>query len=139
METKSTVLSMTNYDKGSRGERELIEILEEQYGFVCMRAPASGAGTKRELPDVIAGDGENFYVMEVKRWDRDVDYEYLTKDEVNDLAYFAKMFGAEYYVAVRFDYGEWGFFKKDELRETKKSYRVDEFKKPERGVDCICK
>lgn len=130
---------MTNYQKGSRGETELIGILEDEYDFVAMRAPASGGGTKREVPDVIAGNGDNFYVMEVKRWDRDIDYEYLSKEEVHSLEHFADMFGAEYFIAVRFDYGEWGFFKKEDLRETEKSYRVDEFKSPKRAMESICR
>ena len=37
--------------KGDRRERELVNALDEA-GFAVMRAPASGAATDRELPDV---------------------------------------------------------------------------------------
>lgn len=127
---------MSNYDKGASGERELINILDRE-DFAVMRAPASGASTSRELPDIIAGNGESFFVFEVKRWNNDRDYEYLTKEEVHDLQFFAESFGAEYYIAVRFDYGSWGFFKADELHETSKNYRVDYFSETDKDFSRI--
>ena len=51
--------------KGDRRERELVTALDEA-GFAVMRAPASGSATERELPDVLAGDGETFYAIEAK-------------------------------------------------------------------------
>lgn len=129
---------MSKYDKGARGERELIEILEEKKDYACLRAPASGASTKRELPDVLAGNGDQVLVLEVKRWSKDKDYQYLTKKEVHDLKYFAEVFGGEYYIAARFDYGSWGFFKIEDLKETEKNYRVDTFKSVEgKGINDV--
>lgn len=40
---------------GSNVERYLINALAD-CGWTCMRAPASGGGTKRDLPDVLASD-----------------------------------------------------------------------------------
>ena len=51
--------------KGDRRERELVNALDER-GFAVMRAPASGSATDRDLPDVLAGDGETFYAIEAK-------------------------------------------------------------------------
>ena len=51
--------------KGDRRERELVNDLDGA-GFAVMRAPASGSATERELPDVLAGDGETFYAIEAK-------------------------------------------------------------------------
>lgn len=128
---------MTQYEKGARGERELGAIFEDM-DYAYMRAPGSGTGD-RELPDVIVGNSENVYAMEVKRWTNDVDYEYIEKYEVHDLEFFAENFNMEYFVAVRFDYGEWGFFKKEELHETENNYRVDMFKTTEsQGLDRLC-
>lgn len=129
---------MSNYDKGARGERELIGILEDN-GFACLRAPASGAGTERELPDVIAGDGDVFFVFEVKRWDNK-DYGYLSKKEFGDLEFFAESFGAKARAAIRFDHCDWGFFQREELKETKKNLRCDNFKTSEEvtRVEDIC-
>lgn len=128
---------MSNYQKGARGERELISILENR-GYVCLRAPASGAGTERELPDVIAGDGSHFIVFEVKRFGSD-DYDYISKSEIEDLKYYADNFGAEYYIAVRFDHGDWALLKENDMKETKKNFRCDNFKHYDgKCIDDVC-
>lgn len=45
---------VSSNQKGSRRERQLINLLQE-CGFGVMRAPASGSATVRSLPDVLAG------------------------------------------------------------------------------------
>ena len=126
---------MSNYSKGSRGENELGGIFEEE-GYVWIRAAGSGSGP-RELPDIFVAKEGQLLAIEVKRWSNDVDYKYLSKEEVESLEWFAEQFGAEPWIFVRFDYGDWGAFLSEELKETKKSYRVDEFKEPERGVEDV--
>lgn len=115
--------------KGSRGENELGHLFSE-HGFAWLRQAGSGTAG-RELPDIAVGDGERLIVMEVKRWSNKADYEYLSKEEVEDLIFFAENFGAEYYVAARFDYRDWQFFKKNEMEETKKSYKINNVKNKE--------
>lgn len=124
--------------KGSKGENELGYLFSD-HGFVWVRTAGSGTAG-RELPDITVGNGERLIVMEVKRWTNKVDYEYVSKKEVEDLIYFAEQFGAEYYIAARFDYSDWQFFKKEEMRETKKSYRIDNVKSDEmlRTLDEVC-
>ena len=119
---------MSNYSKGSDGEYELIDIFEEE-GFRAMRAPGSGT-TERESPDLVIGNGETYYAFEVKRWKRD-EYKYVEKRELEELWNWAEEFGAEPFLAVRFNYGDWAFFKKEELHSTDKNYRVDRVKVPE--------
>ncbi len=80
-----------SHAKGDRRERELVNELEE--GFAVMRAPASGAATDRELPDVLAGDGEVFYAIEAKSSSGKPIY--LSGEEVEALIYFAQNFGAK--------------------------------------------
>ena len=65
--------------KGDRRERELVNRLDEA-GFAVIRSPASGSATSREQPDVLAGDGERFYAIEVKSSAGDPIY--LTGEEV---------------------------------------------------------
>lgn len=124
--------------KGSKGENELGGLFDNR-GYVWMRQAGSGTAD-RELPDILVGNGEKFYVFEVKRRDKDYDYQYVSKKEVNDLIYFAEKFGAEYYIATRFDYRDWGFYKKEDMYETEKSYRIDNVKNEEiqRGIDELC-
>jgi Holliday junction resolvase len=106
---------MSNYTKGAKGERELLSLFYEE-GFVGFRAPSSGSTTERELPDVLVGNGELVFAIEVKR--SGGDYEYLDEYEIEDLHYFAEAFGAEPFIAVRFDYGDWFLFEDHELHQT---------------------
>ena len=98
---------MPTNKKGDRRERELVNRLDDA-GFAVMRAPASGGATQRELPDVLAGDGERFYAIEAKSSKGDPIY--LTGEEVQALVYFAQNFGAKPRIGVRFDREDWYFF-----------------------------
>lgn len=111
------------YRKGSRRENELGEIFAE-HGFAWIRAPGSGTAD-RELPDLLLGKDGRSIAIEVKSAQKDDKYIYISKQEVEDLIYFAENFGAEYYVAFRFDYDSWMFVRKEEMKETSKNYRCD--------------
>ena len=108
--------------KGDRRERELVNLLDDA-GFAVMRAPASGSATERELPDVLAGDGDQFYAIEAKSSAGDPIY--LDGAEVTALVYFARSFGAKPRIGVRFDREDWYFFHPDDLYTTDGgNYRV---------------
>jgi len=108
--------------KGNRRERQLVNKLDER-GFAVMRAPASGSATDRELPDVLAGDGDVFYAIEAKSSAGDPIY--LTGEEVEALVYFARNFGAKPRIGVRFDREDWYFFHPADLHTTDGgNYRV---------------
>ncbi|ARS89171.1 Holliday junction resolvase Hjc [Natrarchaeobaculum aegyptiacum] len=108
--------------KGDRRERELVNALDEA-GFAVMRAPASGSATERELPDVLAGNGEDFYAIEAKSSSGKPIY--LTGEEVEALIYFARNFGAKPRIGVRFDREDWYFFHPGDLHVTDGgNYRV---------------
>lgn len=124
--------------KGTKAENELGRLFGHQ-GYVWLRQAGSGTAD-RELPDIAVGNGEHFLVIEVKRWGNQ-DYKYVTKEEVEDLIYFAENFGAEYYIAARFDRKDWQFLKKEEMHETDKSYRIENVKNSEiqRTLEDVCK
>jgi len=108
--------------KGDRRERELVNRLDEA-GFAVMRAPASGSATERDLPDVLAGNGERFYAIEAKSAAGDTIY--LDGEEVYSLVYFSRNFGAKPRIGVRFDHEDWYFFHPDDLYKTDGgNYRV---------------
>ena len=119
--------------KGDRRERELVNRLDGS-GFAVMRAPASGSATDRELPDVLAGDGERFYAIEAKSSSGDPIY--LSGEEVEALIYFAQNFGAKARIAVRFDREDWYFFHPGDLYTTDGgNYRVKKETALADGVD----
>jgi Holliday junction resolvase len=108
--------------KGDRRERELVNKLDDA-GFAVMRAPASGSATERDLPDVLAGDGESFYAIEAKSSSGDPIY--LDGEEVESLLYFSRNFGARARIGVRFDREDWYFFHPGDLYTTDGgNYRV---------------
>lgn len=108
--------------KGSRTERELVQLLHAK-GFAVIRAPASGGATDRDLPDVLAGNGREFYAIEAKS--SGSDHIYLTGEEVESLIYFSQNFGAKSRIGVRFDSEDWYFFHPNDLYTTKSgNYRV---------------
>jgi Holliday junction resolvase len=119
--------------KGDRRERELVNALDDR-GFAVMRAPASGSATERDLPDVLAGDGDVFYAIEAKSSaGRPI---YLDGEEVEALVYFARNFGAKPRVAVRFDREDWYFFHPADLHVTDGgNYRVKKETALAEGVD----
>ena len=119
--------------KGDRRERELVNRLDDS-GFAVMRAPASGSATDRELPDVLAGDGERFYAIEAKSSSGDPIY--LSGEEVEALIYFAQNFGAKARIGVRFDREDWYFFHPGDLYTTDGgNYRVKKETALADGVD----
>jgi len=108
--------------KGERRERELVNRLDDA-GFAVMRAPASGSATARDLPDVLAGNGERFFAIEAKSSSGEPIY--LDAEEVEALEFFAANFGAEPRIGVRFDERDWAFFDPEELYVTEGgNYRV---------------
>ncbi len=108
--------------KGDRRERELVNRLDEA-GFAVMRAPASGGATQRELPDVLAGNGNVFYAIEAKSSSGDPIY--LSGEEVEALVYFSQNFGAKPKIGVRFDREDWYFFHPADVHQTDGgNYRV---------------
>jgi Holliday junction resolvase len=119
--------------KGDRRERELVNRLD-QAGFAVMRAPASGSATERELPDVLAGDGDRFYAIEAKSSAGDPIY--LTGEEVEALIFFAQNFGAKARIGVRFDREDWYFFHPGDLYTTDGgNYRVKKETALSEGTD----
>lgn len=101
--------------KGDRRERELVNRLDAA-GFAVMRAPSSGSATDRELPDVLAGNGDVFYAIEAKSSAGDPIY--LDGEEVAALVYFAQNFGAKPRIGARFDREDWYFFHPGDLHVT---------------------
>jgi len=116
------MVGVSSNRKGDRRERELVNELDDA-GFAVMRAPASGSATERELPDVLAGNGEEFFAIEAKSSAGDPIY--LDGEEIEALLYFSQNFGAKPRVGVRFDREDWYFFHPGDLYTTDGgNYRV---------------
>lgn len=107
-----------------RYERELANILDEQ-GYHILRAPASGAATTRELPDLLWGKaGHTPIAAELKTRTKEVAY--LDKAEVEALGNFAAAFGAYPRIVFRIK-GDTNYYVIDpeDAHPAEQSYRVE--------------
>lgn len=107
--------------KGSNSERDLIHKFNDN-GWVAIRSAGSGS-MKYPSPDILAGNNLRRLAIECKTT-ADIK-KYLTRKEVDELIFFAQKFGAEAWIAVRFDRMEWYFLNIEDLEQTDKSYSID--------------
>ena len=86
--------------KGAAAEREFLNVLADE-GWGVLRAPASGSGTTRSLPDVLAGRDGELFAFELKSSSDEAIY--LDGEEIEELEAFCRIFGGRPRVAVRFN------------------------------------
>lgn len=104
--------------KGSNAERELIKRLHEE-GWSGARVAGSGS-SRFPSPDILAGNGHRRIAIECKvTKDKK---KYFSKEEIQQLQTFARNFGAESWVGVKFAGEDWLFFMLEDLKETSSSY-----------------
>jgi Holliday junction resolvase len=106
--------------RGASAERDLVHKFWER-GWAAMRAAGSGS-TSFPSPDIIAGKGGRRIVIEAKITVENT--KYLTSEEVKQLEYFAEVFAAEAWIAVKFPRTPWMFFKPEDLVEAKTSLKA---------------
>ena len=85
--------------KGSHEERQVVKICQE-HGYASIRVPASGARTRDDKPDVIAGNGKYYFAIEVKSSKKD--YIYIRHEQIEELIRFSNKFGAVPLVCAKF-------------------------------------
>src|SRR3989344_806487 len=103
-----------NKQRGSSAERELFHQFWDN-GWTCLRTAGSGS-TQYPAPDLTAANNGRTIVIECKAGSSI--YKYLDRYEVEELQQFAKAFGAEAWIAVRFNHKGWYFLKPEELQDT---------------------
>jgi len=109
---------------GSKYERQLCNYLDRQ-GYHVVRAPSSGGGTERDLPDLFwSKAGETAVAAELKT--RKDDIAYVSLDEIRPLAEFAAAFNAHARIVLRVK-GEKKYYLIDprDGHETDNSVRVE--------------
>ena len=105
---------MNTKAKGTAGERELIHFLNDN-GFSAIRSAGSGS-MKYPSPDILAGNAIRRLAIECKvTADKK---KYFSPEEVEQLNFFAKNFGAEAWIAVKFPAQPWYFVMLEDLENT---------------------
>lgn len=106
---------MGSKNKGTRAERELFHMLWDN-GWATLRSAGSGS-TPKPSPDLIASNNERILAIECKSIRGNS--KYFDKKEISELTEFSKMFGAEPWLAVRFDNNGWFFIIPEDLKISK--------------------
>ena len=101
--------------KGTAAENELIHMFWENE-WVAIRVAGSGS-TKYPAPDVLASCGFAKVVLEIKVVNGVK--KYFTGQEIRDLGFFGREFGAQPWVGVKFQENQWYFIPTSELEETR--------------------
>lgn len=99
---------MSTKSKGSKAERELLHMFWSTNIWAALRAPGSGS-VPLPSPDILASNAKRYLAIECKSV-RDPK-KYFPNEEIEQLVLFAKRFGAEPWVGVRFDREGWYFLK----------------------------
>ena len=107
--------------KGTRTERELLHKFYNTNEWICLRAPGSG-NTTLPSPDLLAGNGKRHLAIECKATKKTS--KHFPKQEIEDLENFARKFGAEPWVGLRFDQKEWFFLRTKDLKDSGKMFGV---------------
>mgnify|MGYP001604469633 CR=1 FL=1 len=106
---------MGKKEKGSRAERELFHLLWTHFG-ACVRVAGSGS-TSKPAPDLLASNGKRIFAIECKSLKGEK--KYFSVEELGQLTLFAKTFGAEPWLAIRFDNMGWFFLEAKKIPKSK--------------------
>jgi len=106
--------------KGIQAERELLHKFWES-GWASIRVAGSG-NTSFPAPDLLAGNGEKSIALECKTFKRN--HKYLELEEISQLKLFSQKFGAEPWLAIKFNRQPWYLLKIEDLNKTNKKWGV---------------
>lgn len=121
---------MSNKAKGSRVERELLQLFTER-GWRAARVAGSGTN-ENTFCDLIAGkSGKGGFALEIKSSKKDRIY--ITKQQVNDFIVFSDIMGLKAVIAVRFNREGWLFLNPEDMEDSGKYWVVSLKRARERG------
>jgi len=124
----------SNKAKGSKAERELLQILTEN-GWRAVRVAGSGVNDNSPA-DLIAGkSGRKGYTIECKSSKKTSIY--ISREQISDFVTFSQLLGLQPVVAVRFNYEGWIFidpFNSEQLEDTGKYWVVHLKTAKEKGL-----
>ncbi|MCK4669890.1 MAG: Holliday junction resolvase [Nanoarchaeota archaeon] len=106
--------------KGVNAERSLIHLFFANE-WCAIRVAGSGS-SRYPSPDIIASNSERKLAIECKTSKSNTLY--VSKDNILQLKEFSKLFGAESWLAVRFDRTSWRFMKLEDMEEKGKNFSI---------------
>jgi len=136
--------------KGSRHERELSNLLEDEFGYAALRAGSSGSATARARPDVLATRPDlrlsetshtyaQVYAIELKAWHDGTGQ--LDEAEVTQLMRYAHRAGGTALVVVRPSFNrfdDWHVYQIHHLNRTDAgNYSIRQSERPGRSLEDV--
>lgn len=112
---------MSNKAKGSKAERELLDILT-QNGWRAARVAGSGVNDNSPCDLFAAKIGKRGFVIEAKSSKKSNIY--ITKEQISDFVLFSQMIGLNPAIALRFNREGWFFMHPSQLKDTGKYFAV---------------
>jgi Holliday junction resolvase len=112
---------MSNKAKGSKAERELLDILT-QNGWRAARVAGSGVNDNSPCDLFAAKMGKRGFVIEAKSSKKSNIY--ITKEQISDFVLFSQMIGLSPAIALRFNREGWFFISPSQLKDTGKYFAV---------------
>ena len=104
--------------KGTNAERKLMAMFWNE-GWACIRSAGSGS-TNFPSPDILAANKKlRIVAIEIKSTKKAV--KYIPKTEIKQLIAFSHYFGAEPWIAIKFDRVPWVFVTPEDMEDTGKS------------------
>lgn len=110
---------MSNKAKGSRVERELIQLFT-QHSWRAVRVAGSGVGEDSPCDLIASKFGKKAFTIEVKSSKKSTIY--ITKEQVNDFIIFSNIIGLNSIIALRFNREGWFFLNPKHLKDTGKYF-----------------
>jgi len=105
---------MSLKSKGIKAERELIHMFWNNK-WSAVRVAGSG-NTQFPSPDILAGNASRRLAIEAKV--TKTKYKHFPADEINQLKEFSEKFGAEPWIAIKFNRDNWYFLSLNTLKTT---------------------
>jgi Holliday junction resolvase len=110
---------VSNKAKGSKAERELLDILTEN-GWRAARVAGSGVNDNSPCDLFAAKVGKKGYTIEAKSSKKTTIY--ITKEQISDFVMFSQIIGLQPAIALRFNREGWFFITPQQLKDTGKYF-----------------
>ena len=111
---------MSRKSKGINAERELIHLFWAN-NWAAIRVAGSGS-SRYPSSDLLVGNGERRMAIECKTISSSI--KYFQKEEIGQLMTFARMFGAEPWLAIKFMGSSWYFLNPEDISISGNNFSV---------------
>ncbi|MEA3398919.1 MAG: Holliday junction resolvase Hjc [Patescibacteria group bacterium] len=108
---------MSHKSRGTAAERDLIHRFWAEE-WAAIRSAGSGS-MKYASPDLIVGKGGRRLLIEAKLTSSSK--KYISKEDANQLLYFAEVFAGEAWFAIKFPKKPWYFLTPEDMEDTGKN------------------